>query len=108
MNAALYAMPSAPRRGQNGRLRKKGKRIAGPEKMAALAKGWRKTTVRLYGKDVCVHYKSRVALWYNSTGTAPVRIVVVRDFKGRRKDDAFFSTDPDMSVETILETYAQR
>jgi len=108
MNAALYAMPSAPRRGQNGRLRKKDKRNAGPEKMAALAKGWRKTTVRLYGKDVCVHYKSRVALWYNSTGTAPVRIVVVRDPKGRRKDDAFFSTDPDMSVETILETYAQR
>ena len=108
MNAALYAMPSAPRPGQNGRPRKKGKRIAGPEKMAALTKGWRKATVRLYGKNVCVQYKTRVALWYNSTGNAPVRAVVVRDPKGRRKDDAFFSTDPDMSVETILETYAQR
>ena len=108
MNAALYAMPPAPRRGQNGRPRKKGKRLPSPEKMAALAKGWRKTTVRLYGKDVCVQYKTRVVLWYNSAKTAPLRIVVVRDPKGHRKDDAFFSTDPEMSVETILETYAQR
>ena len=108
MNAALYDMPPAPRRGQNGRPRKKGKRLPSPEKMAALSKGWRKITVRLYGKDVSVRYKTRVALWYNSTGNAPVRIVVVRDPKGRRKDDAFFSTDPDMSVQTILQTYAQR
>lgn len=108
MNAALYDMPPAPRRGQNGRPRKKGARMPSPERMAARPNSWRKTTVRLYGKNVGVRYKTRVALWYNSAKTAPLRIVVVRDPKGRRKDDAFFSTDPDMSVQAILETYAQR
>lgn len=108
MNAALYDMPSAPRRGQNGRPRKKGARLPNPERMAARASGWRKTTVRLYGKDVCVHYKTRIALWYNSARSAPLRIIVVRDPNGHRKDDAFFSTDPHMRVETVLQTYAQR
>ena len=108
MNAALYDMAPAPRRGQNGRPRKKGARMPSPERMAARANGWRKSSVRLYGKDVPVRYKTRVALWYNSAGTLPLRILLVRDPKGRRKDDAFFSTDPQMSVEAILEIYAQR
>ena len=108
MNAALYDFPPTRRPGQNGRPRKKGARLKSPEEMALDTKGWRKTTVVLYGKNVAVRYKTRIALWYNSTGTAPLRIVVVRDPKGRRRDEAFFSTDPDMGVQAILETYAQR
>lgn len=107
MNAALYAVPG-PRTGQSGRPRKKGARMPSPAQMAADATPWRHATVRLYGKDVTVRYKTCTALWYNSAGTAPLRIVVVRDPKGHRKDDAFFSTDPTMSVETILRIYAQR
>lgn len=108
MKAALYAQPQTRRKGQNGRPRKKGERMPSPEQMAASAKGWRKATVHLYGKRVAVRYKTCLALWYNSAGDMPLRIVVVRDPKGRRKDDAFFSTDPEMSVECVLETYAQR
>ena len=108
MNAALYDLAPARRQGQNGRPRKKGVRLKSPEAMARDKRGWRKMKVRLYGKNVAVHYKTTAALWYNSTGNAPVRIVVVRDPKGRRRDDAFFSTDPDMGLQTILETYAQR
>lgn len=108
MNAALYDTPPPRRAGQMGCPRKKGARLDSPEQMAARKNGWRTATVRLYGKDVRVRYKTRVALWYNSAHTAPLRIVLVRDPNKRRQDDAFFSTDPQMTVETVLQTYAQR
>jgi len=108
MSAALYALPSTPRPGQHGRPRKKGERLQSPEQMARDGNGWRAQSLRLYGKDVRIRYKTSIALWYNSAKTMPVRVVVVRDPKGRRKDESFFSTDPDMSVKTILETYGQR
>jgi len=37
-----------------------------------------------------------------------LRIVVVRDPKGRRKDDCFFSTDTALTPEAIIEHYARR
>lgn len=108
MNAALYA-PAPPRRPrQKGCPRKKGRRLPSPKQMTARKRGWRNATVYLYGKQVKVQYKTAVVLWYNSTGTMPVRIVLVRDPKGRRKDDCFFSTDPTMTPEAIIETYACR
>jgi hypothetical protein len=103
---AVRRGPAAPP-GQQGCPRKKGARLESPDEMAADTTRWRKATVKLYGRKVAVRYKDRVALWYNSTRNAPLRIVVVRDPKGRRRDEAFFSTDPGMHVETILETYAQ-
>jgi hypothetical protein len=108
MSAALYALPSAPPQGQHGRPRKKGQRVPSPEQMAQDPNPWSTASVRLYGKDVRVRYKTTVGLWYNSAHTTPLRIVVVRDPKSRRKDEAFFSTDPAMTVQTILETYAKR
>ena len=108
MNAALYALPAMRPSGRNGRPRVKGKRLPTPEQMAKASDGWKTATVRLYGKKVRVLYKTCVALWYNSAGKHPLRIVVVRDPKGRRKDDAFFSTDPNARPECILETYALR
>jgi len=108
MNAALYDVAPPRRPGQQGCPRKKGARLKNPEQMAADRTRWRTCKVRLYGKNVAARYKERVALWYNSTRNAPLRIVVVRDPNGRRRDEAFFSTDPTMRIETILETYAQR
>ena len=37
-----------------------------------------------------------------------MRIVVVRDPSGRRKDDCFFSTDLSLSAKAILELFAMR
>jgi len=108
MTAALYALPPVPGPRQNGRPRKKGARLPNPQQWADDATGWRNALVRLYGHDVPIRYKTQIALWYNSAGTIPLRIVVVRDPKGRRKDDCFFSTDPALDVQTLLETYAQR
>jgi hypothetical protein len=110
MSAALFGLPPKPRvkRGRTGRPRKKGERVDTPQQMADQSSGWRSCAVHLYGKKVPIRYKTAVALWYNSARNTPLRIVVVRDPKGRRKDESFFSTDAHMPITTILETYAQR
>ena len=69
---------------------------------------WTKTKVTLCGRRVRVWYKSCMALWYDSPGARSLRIVVVRDPSGRRKDDCFFSTDRDLSPQAIMEWFALR
>ena len=64
--------------------------------------------MNIYGKSVRVWYKACVALWYNSAGARTLRIVVVRDPSGRRKDDCFFTTDLSLSPKAILELFAMR
>ena len=47
---------------------------------------WIKTTVRIYGRKVKVYCQSIDALWYPSAGPRLLRIVVVRDPRGHRRD----------------------
>jgi len=109
MNAALYDRPAKRRKGERGAPRKKGKRLPSPVELLKSKKvRWTKIKVTLYDRRVRVWYKSCVALWYNSAGTRPLRIVVVRDPSGRRKDDCFFSTDLSLSAKAILELFAMR
>ncbi len=109
MNAGLYAPPPSRRPGQRGATRKKGKRLPSPAALAADRKvRWRTLRPTLYGRRVRVRYKTCVALWYNSAGPRLVRVVVVRDPSGRRRDDCFFSTDGSLSPQAILETFAMR
>jgi hypothetical protein len=69
---------------------------------------WIKTTVRIYGRKVRVWYQSIDALWYSSAGPRLLRIVVVRDPRGQRRDDCFFSTDLTLKPPEIVETFALR
>ena len=109
MNAALYDLPAKPDKSRRGAPRKKGRRLDSPTEWVASEKvPWTKTKVTLYGRKVRVWYKTCMALWYNSAGTRPLRIVAVRDPSGRRKDDCFFSTDLTLSPTGILEVFAQR
>jgi len=109
MNAALYEQPPKRHKGQRGPSRKKGKRLPSPaERAKSKSCRWKKITVNIYGKRVRVWYKTCVALWYNSAGARPLRIVVVRDPSGRRKDDCFFTTDLGLSPKAILELFAMR
>ena len=109
MNAALYDQPSKRRSGERGAPRKKGKRLPSPVELAKSRKvRWTKNRATLYGRRVRVSYKSCTALWYNSAGTRLLRIVVVRDPSGRRKDDCFFTTDLTLSPRAILELIAMR
>src|SRR5712692_864259 len=86
MKAALYE--PLPKTAKRGRRRKKGKRLPSPLQMAQNKKAnWTKTTVTLYGKQVKLWYLTIDALWYPSAGQQLLRIVVVHDPRGRRRDD---------------------
>jgi hypothetical protein len=108
MKAALFEPPPPPTAGR-GRRRKKAQRLPNPLQMAQDAqRSWIKATAWLYGRKVKVWYQSIDALWYSSAGQKLLRVVVVRDPKGQRRDDCFFSTDLTLTPLTILETFALR
>ena len=108
MNAALYELPPHHATGR-GRRRKKGARLSNPLQMAQDSRRrWTQTTACLYGRTVKVWYRAIDALWYSSAGSRLLRIVVVRDPGGRRRDDCFFSTDLALTPQQILETFALR
>jgi hypothetical protein len=107
MKAALFEPP--PAGAGRGRRRKKGQRLPSPAQMAEdPGRSWIKATVWIYGRKVKVWYQSLDALWYPSAGPQLLRIVVVRDPRGQRRDDCFFSTDLTLKPPQILETFALR
>lgn len=108
MKAALYELPPPATAGR-GRRRKKGRRLPNPLQRAQDAdRSWIKAAAWLYGRKVKVWYRSVDALWYSSAGQKLLRIVVVRDPNGNRRDDCFFSTDLTLTPLKILETFALR
>jgi len=64
--------------------------------------------VTIYGRTVTTQTFSFTALWYKALPTHPIRIVVVRDPSGKRKDEAFFCTDLTTPPTCILEGFARR
>lgn len=110
MDAALWTPPSARRPGQTGRPRKRGTRLPNPKALAAARSSdcWHRLPITIYGRQVTTRVFSRTALWYTALRDQPVRIVLVRDPGGRRKDEAFFCTDRAVGAAFILETYARR
>lgn len=108
MNAVLYE-PAPEKRAGRGRPRKKGKRLPSPLQRAQDRRGrWSKARLRLYGRQVRVWYKSVDALWYSSAGHRLLRLVVVRDPRGGRRDDCFFSTDLTLRPTEIMELFCLR
>jgi len=109
LNAALYAPAPTRRPGQRGRTRQRGDRLPSPQQIIHDRHyPWRRTTVHIYGKKVRVHYKTLQALWYHSSGPRLLQIVIVRDPSRRRRDDCFFSTNPQATPQQILHTIAAR
>jgi len=107
MKAALYE--PAGKSAKRGRRRKKGDRLPSPLQRTQNKKAkWIKTTAMLYGKQVKLWYQTLDALWYPSAGQQLLRIVVVRDPSGRRRDDCFFSTDLTLTATQILEVFSRR
>jgi hypothetical protein len=107
MKAALYA--PAAQIAKRGRRRKKGNRLPSPLQIAQNKEAqWIKTTVSLYGKQVKLWYQTIDALWYPSAGQQLLRIVVVHDPSGRRRDDCFFSLDLTLTAAQILEIFSRR
>jgi hypothetical protein len=109
LDAALYAAPPKPRRGQMGRPRVRGKRLPSPAAQAARKNAaWRRIQVHVYGKTLRVRVLVIDALWYVAARGELVRLVVVRGFPGHERDDVFVSTDPTLDAKAIIERFAER
>jgi hypothetical protein len=108
LDAALWARPGRRRPGQTGRPRRRGHRLPTLTAMAATRRRWDRLPITLYGRSVAPLLFEATALWYGARRDQPVRIVVVRDPSGRRRDEAFFCTDPSVGAAFVLEGYARR
>jgi hypothetical protein len=112
LDAALYE-PAPPRRpGQQGRPRKKGRRL--PTLAARVADpdtAWSSTTVaHWYGAgERAVEVASGTAVWYH-TGLPPVplRWVLIRDPRGQFATQALLCTDQDAAPKQILAWFVLR
>src|SRR5918999_1449050 len=107
-DAALWSRPGRRRPGQRGRPRKRGTRLPTPKAMAATRRRWDPLPLTLYGRQVTPLVFGCTALWYGALRDQPVRIAIVRDPSGRRRDEAFFCTDLAVDHAVILEGYARR
>ena len=107
-DAALYEVPTPPRKRRRGQPRKKGQRLPTPKKIARRRRGWRTIRVRKGGVLVKRRVLSLTCLWYHVARDQPIKLVIVRDPQGQERDDFFFCTDPSKSDTQIVERYYAR
>jgi hypothetical protein len=108
LDAALYARPPRRRPGQKGRPRRRGHRLPPLRTLIAARRRWDALPLTLYGRAVTPRVFTLTALWYGALRQQPVRLVIVRDPSGRRRDEAFFCTDLTRDAAFVLQTYASR
>ena len=112
LDAALYTPAPQRRPGQNGRPRKKGKRL--PTLEQALKDNrtcWKKAIIpNWYGQGKReVEIASRTAVWFHGgMPPLPIRWVLIRDPKGKFKSQALLSTDLTAKPEQILKWFVMR
>lgn len=103
-DAGLRTLPPPRKAGQRGGKRKYGLQAISLAKRAAHRRGWQNVEVVLYGgQRVSKQYKTFLATWPVVGGI--IRVVIVRE---THRWDAFFSTDPNASVASILECFSDR
>jgi DDE superfamily endonuclease len=107
-DAALWAPAPKRRPGQPGRPRRRGARLPTPQQVAARCRHWSALPVTIYGRPVTTQVRTVRALWYAALRDQPVTIVLVRDPTRKRRDEAFFCTDPTAAPRFLLEAYARR
>jgi DDE superfamily endonuclease len=96
---------------KRGRRRDKGKRLLSPEKLANKKNApWLKTIVTWYGgESKKVLYMYNQALFYQpGKGTVKIAWVLIRDPKGKLRDEAFYTTDLSMAPEEIIRHFVER
>ena len=105
-DAALRDLPPKLKKGQRrgrGRPRKYGKNKLSLAKRAGHKRGWQTIQCTLYNETVTKTYKTFLAT-YAPVGRV-IRVVLVKEDHGWY---AFFCTDPNASVQEILEAFADR
>jgi hypothetical protein len=108
-DAVLTALPAARRKKRGGRPSARGALLPKPEVLARNDRHeWQKCKAEIYGKTETVHYKTMSAQWYRACGARLLRIIIVRVDHGSIGLRVFFSTNADLTVAAILESYARR
>src|SRR5579864_9418391 len=109
----LYALPPKTKRPGPGRLARKGRKLPTPAQTVAATSSRRQATVRWYGNSVRdVQLLGACGGWYRHRGSdraalVPVRWVYVHDPRSGR-EDFFYSTDPALCPQQIVELFAAR
>jgi hypothetical protein len=105
-DAALYTLPLKPKKGKRrgpGQPPKYGKKRISLAKRAGQPRGWQTIACVQYGKTVVKKYKTFLATYRPAYGT--IRVVIVQEPGG---PEFFFSTEPEVTVQEILEVFADR
>jgi hypothetical protein len=104
-DAALWSLPPVVEPGRRGRGRppKYGKERIGPAELAGRSRGWQSGLFSIYGRLEVKRYRTFLATYKPVGGV--IRVVLVRE---PDRWVAYFSTDPDLTVASILETVADR
>jgi DDE superfamily endonuclease len=103
-DAALRTVPSASTGcRQRGRPRKYGAQSISLAKRAGHRQGWLEATYNLYGQETTKTYKTFLATYEPAGGL--IRVVLIKEERGWV---AFFCTDSNASVESILKAVADR
>jgi hypothetical protein len=106
-NAKIFDLPPKRRKKRRGRPRKKGKRLASPQKMASYVHDWKMTEFCQRGKMIKRLVYTRQVIWYK-VSKEPVLLVISRDPGGKERDDFLFTTDLTMTAAEVLECYNDR
>lgn len=105
-DATLWTLPPPLKKGQRrgrGQPRKYGTQRISLAKRAGQSRGWIEVECVQYGQRVRKKVKTFLATYRPAYGL--IRVVIVQEPKGPQ---FFFSTDPQVSVEEILEVFADR
>jgi len=105
LDARLYDAPPERKPGTNGRPRKRGDRLPTPRAM--LQQRAKRLTLNIYGRRDRSRIAETVGRAYKAPDR-PLKVVAVEPLTGGRKVQAFFSTCPNDSAETVLCRYASR
>jgi hypothetical protein len=105
LDARLYDAPPKRKPKQQGRTRKRGRKLPTPKKMLeGRTKTW---TLKLYGRRDRVRMADAVGRAH-AVPDRPLRIVAVNPITGGRGPQAFYSTRTDDTALDVLTRYAMR
>lgn len=102
-DAALRGVPPKVKRRGRGRPRKYGKNKFSLAKRAGQPSGWQQVECTVYGKTSTKTYKTFLAT-YPPAGCV-IRVVLIKEEHGWY---AFYSTDPEATVQEIVEAFGDR
>ena len=106
-NAKIFDLPAKKRKRTRGRPRKKGKRLASPQKMASYIQNYKLIEFSQRAKTVKRLVYTRRVIWY-WVSHKPILLVISRDPGGKEPDDFLFTTDLSMTAAEVLECFGDR